>query len=187
MTDFTHIPAAISPLVMTPLQAFCEKIMTSREPNQVIQRGERPYIERWELARKSVVPVHDNPDEVLGYMGWMPSELENLYLHAYKQSLEENPHCHPWGNATLVVRGWYKENVYKLVDGKHEFVGAFIRNQGDVVFRNAESPHAIVATSPDCVSLFATARKERDWGFHTDEGFVHSERYHFNSVGKPRS
>jgi hypothetical protein len=94
--------------------------------------------------------------------------MENLYLHRYVRADVEEPHCHPWANATCVLSGWYTEDVYEA--GIH--VGSFRRNPGDVVIRRAGEIHAITGCAQGTISLFATMRKEREWGFHTAEGFI---------------
>ena len=159
---------AVAAPLMAHLTAFCVSVTENRSPNQHIGRNHSPYIDRWMLARKGTVPVYDDPIEMWGVAGFMPAELENLYLHRYHRGDADEPHDHPWGNASLVVRGYYREAVF--TNGR--LVGHFTRKPGDVVLRRATSVHAIIDTSPDCLSLFATLPKERDWGFHTADGFV---------------
>lgn len=166
--DSYTLDRAISPGLMAHLTRFCVSVTENRAPNQNIGRNGHSYIDRWMLARKGVVPLYDDPVEMWGVAGFMPAELENLYLHAYHRGDADEPHDHPWGNASLVVRGWYREAVF--IDGK--LAGHYSRHVGDVVLRSATSVHAIIDTSGDCLSLFATLPKERDWGFHTAGGFV---------------
>jgi len=185
MQDFQSFTNAILPELMKLITAGCEYVMASREPNQLIKRHSEPYISRWMLSRKAAVPVYDDPawQTLGGTLGFIPSELENLYLHRYDRSDKDDPHCHPWANMTLVVRGYYREHCYE--SGTNKLIASRIRKVGDVVVRSADSVHAIVETSPDCVSLFGTFKKEKDWGFHTDNGFVHSSQYHNNSASFP--
>jgi hypothetical protein len=167
-------PQALPPSLVDGLAAFCVGIIATRPANQRIGR-DGPYIDRWFLARKLQVPalvndyvnVNDRTPRVSELL--LPSELENLYLHRYARGDADVPHDHPWPNASLVVRGWYRESVF---DARGQFIRAETRRPGDIVLRSAGSIHAITETSGDCLSLFATMRKERDWGFWRDGEFV---------------
>lgn len=170
-----EFPGVIPPRLMAMLTAFCVGVTESRLPNQEIGRSGNPYIDRWYLARKVTVPTFEwaypEPRET-GHT--LPSELENVYLHGYHRGDADDPHDHPWPNASLVVRGWYVENVY---DAQANLVRRETRRPGDIVLRSAGSIHAILETSPDCLSLFATLRKEREWGFWRDGQFIHWKEF----------
>ncbi len=161
-------PAAVNPQITGLLAIFAEGIMASRPRDQLIDREGDPYIERWYLARKTMVPGNNPAGSFADAVPLIPSEMENLYLHRYVRADVEEPHCHPWANATCVLAGWYTEDVYEA--GVH--IGSFRRNPGDVVIRRAGEIHAITGCKRGTISLFATMRKEREWGFHTAEGFI---------------
>jgi hypothetical protein len=133
------------------------------------------------LGRKIMVPVLDVPGMPVGWAGGIPSEIENIYVHEFIRSDKDDPHCHPWPNITVLLRGWYWENVYN--DDGTEVITRQIRHPGDIVIRSANAIHAIEETSPDCLSLFITGRKEKEWGFWVDGKFVPWEDYHVNSAG----
>lgn len=183
MKDFIHVPNAVSVEALRLLEQYCRSQVMTEKANQIIQRNGSPYINRWMLSRKAIVPVYDDPMLALDTFGMMSSMMENLYLHEYARPDADDPHCHPWANATLVVHGWYTENVY--LDGGNRLVNTVTRYAGDIVLRNATSVHAIVDTSPGCLSLFATAKKTKPWGFHTDEGFKTYEEYSHNTAEAP--
>lgn len=167
-----EFPGVIPPRLMAMLTAFCVGVTESRLPNQEIGRAGNPYIDRWYLARKVTVPtfVYDEAEGLPHAGRGIPSELENVYLHGYHRGDADDPHDHPWPNASLVVRGWYRENIY---DEQANLVRCETRRPGDIVLRSAGSIHAILETSPDCLSLFATLRKSREWGFWRDGEFIH--------------
>lgn len=168
-TGLVEYPGAVSGALLQLVAGFCVGIMDARPPNQQIGRTGSPYLDRWYLARKAFVPENSGPPDFADLNVLMPSELENLYLHAYHRGDADEPHDHPWPNASLVVRGWYRENVHTL-DG--QLLATVTRRPGDIVLRSAQAIHAILETSDDCLSLFATLPKERDWGFWTADGFV---------------
>lgn len=164
-----EFPAAVPHPLMAMLTAWCVGVTESRPPNQIIGRAGSPYIDRWYLARKGKVPRICMAPEYEDTAPLMASELENVYLHGYHRGDADEPHDHPWPNASLVVRGWYRENVY---DSAGTLLRDAVRQPGDIVLRSAGSIHAILETSHDCLSLFATLPKERDWGFWTRDGHV---------------
>jgi quercetin dioxygenase-like cupin family protein len=141
--------AAILPF----MRGVASTIMASRAPDQVIGRGTEdvPYMERWYLMRKQET-----------------GPIENLYLHQFLRSDREDLHDHPWAWATLVLKGSYTEWSPE---------GEVVRNAGDYAFKSATDRHAIVSVEPGTVTLFATGPKTRDWGFHTDDGFVLERMY----------
>ncbi len=159
------VPAALLPWV----RGFCLSVMDARPPSQQIGRTGNPYIDRWFLARKATVPERSLPPGFEDCAPYIPSEIENLYLHAYHRGDADEPHDHPWPNASLIVRGWYRETVY---DAQARPITTVTRMAGDIVLRSAGSIHAILETSDDCLSLFATLPKEREWGFWVDGKLV---------------
>jgi hypothetical protein len=167
LAGLLEYPQALPPVLVDGLATFCVGVIATRPPNQLIGR-DGPYIDRWFLARRVTVPllVADG-DDASGER--VASELENVYLHRYARGDADAPHDHPWPNASLVVRGWYRESVF---DAQGRFIRAETRRPGDIVLRSAGSIHAITETSGDCLSLFATMRKERDWGFWRDGQFI---------------
>ncbi len=164
-----YIPNAVAAPAIHQLHGFADWVIASRDRNQMIDRDDGdPYIDRWYLARKATVPGVSPPGHFLDHVAPIASEIENLYLHRYARADREEPHCHPWPNATLVISGWYDEQVFE--DG--EAVAVRRRLPGDIVIRRASDVHAIVNFAPGTLSFFATLPKERDWGFHTAEGFI---------------
>jgi hypothetical protein len=132
------------------------------------------------LSRKAVVPVEDNPKYPIGWSGFNYSELENIYVHEFVRSDKDDPHNHPWPNLTVVLSGWYMEEVWSD-DGKTS-LGTYRRNVGDVVSRPSHVVHAITETAPNCISLFMTGKKEQDWGFFTPSGYIEHADYAANSA-----
>ena len=173
------LPAALSFQLLRAITRFADDIMAKREPNEVIYRRGVVCFDRWYLARKVDFPTLVISGEVIAAAGFMPGEMENLYLHRFANGDDEAPHCHPWGNATLLLTGEYYEDEF---DQSGALVGARRRGPGDVVIRPASVVHRIHAVQPGTVSLFATLPKERDWGFYTEAGFVPWRRFHAERV-----
>lgn len=123
-----------------------------REPDFVISpKGpEFPYLRRWYLIPRN---------------RWL-----NLYLHHFLRSDDDRAlHDHPWASCSIILFGSYLEITPQ---GKH------IRNQGDITFRRASSPHRVeLFGDPDgelpAWTLFITGPKVREWGFHCPQGWRH--------------
>lgn len=115
----------------------------------------------------------------------------NIYLHKFVLSDEDRAlHDHPWANCSILIDGQYIEHTPK---------GCFLRHQGFMYFRPANSPHRvelrvsllgergirIVAplslnhTDFDCpepipvTTIFITGPKIREWGFLCPKGWRH--------------
>jgi hypothetical protein len=159
--------AKLPEMLLEPLAAWAASITETRVPNEVITRV-TPYIERWYLARKLMVPLEGGPQVESMVAGggapppMIPSEIENIYLHRYVRSDAEPMHDHPWANASLILRGFIHEATAE---------GARMLMPGQLVARSAEQSHAIREVAPGTISLFVTLRKEREWGFLTEAGW----------------
>lgn len=172
---------AISDRLLLDLGAdLARGVMESREPTQIITREELgDYLHRWMLVRKSVVPrlvenfVVDTGDG-RNDPSLIPGEIENVFLHRYLRGDAEDLHCHPWPNATVVLKGRIVEQYNDVIMG---VVAQRELESGDVVIRQGEDAHAIVDVEPGTITLFVTGRKEREWGFYPDGEFVHHSQY----------
>lgn len=167
-------------LLQMLLQSVENNVLT-RPPNQTIKRHGQDYMKRYMIGRKMMVPIVDIPGMPIGWAGGLPSEIENIYIHEFVRSDEDDPHNHPWPNVTVLLRGEYYEDVYNTDGTVTE--KTLLRTAGDVVYRDSSAVHAIIETSPDCLTLFITGRKETDWGFWKDGLFIPWESYHANSAG----
>jgi len=111
------------------------------------------------------------PDFVIGddYLRrwWVIPRNEgcNVYLHEIMRSDDDRAlHDHPWDNTSHILFGGYIE---------HTPDGQFMRQAGDVIQRPATALHRLEALPGiNCVSLFITGPKIRDWGFQCSQGWV---------------
>ena len=161
------------PDVMRMIGLFCSAVQMHSPAHQTITRPglNENYITRWFIGRKMAVPIHVDAEDVI------ESFVENIYLHEYGRPDTEDFHTHPWDNASLVVRGWYDE---ELMDGT-----VHRREPGDIVLRRADMPHRIIDLEPGTVTLFATLKKGQEWGFMVDGQFVHWKDYPLTAMAEP--
>lgn len=128
-----------------------------REPDFVIGEPGEPYLRRWWLIPR-------NP-------------LFNVYLHQIIRSdADRELHCHPWWNASIILRGLYIERMplqrNQPAELDYECCVDKLRAPMDVVLRRGGDRHRLIVDGAPCWSLFITGPRYRTWGFHCRLGFV---------------
>lgn len=126
------------------LQIWASGVMESRQPDFVI--GDN-YLRRWWIMPR-------NP-------------FFNIYLHEINKSDEDRAlHDHPWENQSFIIKGRYVE---------HTPDGSILRSEGDLVSRPATALHRleVLPGETGVISLFTTGPKVREWGFQTENGWIH--------------
>ena len=132
-------------------------IMDRQPPDETLLRDrDTPYLDRWHLHR-----------DPLGH---------NVYLHHILTSDLPVPHCHPWPSASLLLWGILDERWRETGTRGPDHLTT--HRAGDVVLRSAALTHQLLLPPPPApppVTLFVTARKERDWGFWpSDDNSAHA-------------
>ena len=94
----------------------------------------------------------------------------NIFIHKFLKSDPDELHDHPWNYRTFIFRGGYWEYTRE---------GKFWRSPFTYLYRPANSLHRIELDKdkPDCWTLFIPGKKIRDWGFKTEKGWIHNEKY----------
>lgn len=90
--------------------------------------------------------------------------------HTVRPDKDRALHDHPWRNISVVLDGWYDE----------ELPGGYTvpRIAGEVVTRDATDWHRLAAVSDHgCYSLFITGPRTQVWGFQTPSGKVPWKEY----------
>lgn len=87
------------------------------------------------------------------------------YFH--RPDEDEEQHDHPWWFISIILRGWYVEEL----GGEGRMIH---RRAGSIAFRQAAVPHRVSAISHGGVwSLLWTGPDTgREWGFYTKRGWV---------------
>lgn len=88
------------------------------------------------------------------------SKYLTIFLHQFWSSDPDDPHCHPWNNCKIRLKGDYHE--YN-VDGTYE-----VRPPGSITYRRAEDLHRIMVPEGGegkGWSLFFHFKRRRKWGF----------------------
>jgi len=94
----------------------------------------------------------------------------NIYLHKILHDDDDSAlHDHPWASLSFMVEGELVEH-YKAIDS--DCARKRILKAGQWVYRKAKFAHRLQLKSDQCVTVFITGPKIRDWGFHCPKGWV---------------
>ena len=94
----------------------------------------------------------------------------NIFIHKFLKSDPDHLHDHPWPYFTCILRGGYFE---------HTPAGKFWRSPFTCKCNKATDLHKIELDPnvENCWTLFIPGKKERDWGFKTDDGWIPNDEY----------
>ena len=94
----------------------------------------------------------------------------NIFLHKFLKSDPDDLHDHPWSYRTLILTGGYWE---------YTEAGKFWRGPLSYRYAEANSFHRIELDKdkPYCWTLFIPGKKIREWGFKTNDGWIHNDKY----------
>jgi len=118
----------------------------------------------------------------------------NITLHKVMVSDEPVLHDHPWGYATLILRGGYWEHIPLTNETTGSVIGStrVWRGPGHFRIRSADDLHWLELEKDEegneipCWSLFFMGKKKKEWGFlpyidtkDMDRGYkwIHNEEY----------
>jgi len=107
-----------------------------------------------------------------------------VYIHGiYKEDQDDHLHNHPWSIWTMILWGSYVEELL-MKNGKDKThkVRTFL-NMG---YRNSDRFHCIrqVVSKKVITLAIVGKRKEKEWGYHTEKGFVDHITYRNNKNKK---
>ena len=118
----------------------------------------------------------------------------NITLHKVMVSDEPVLHDHPWGYATLILKGGYWEHIPLTNETTGSVIGStrVWRGPGHFRIRSADDLHWLELEKDEagneipCWSLFFMGKKKKEWGFlpyvdtkDMDRGYkwIHNEEY----------
>ena len=103
----------------------------------------------------------------------------NIFLHRFHKSDDIVLHDHPWGYATLILKGGYREWIPEF-DSSGKKIGEVAKWRAPGHFRicKATSYHRIeLDPNVTCWTLFMPGIQKRDWGFLVDNKWIQNETY----------
>lgn len=113
---------------------------------------------------------------------WRPCRWFGFKIHRIlREDFGRDLHDHPWWFASLVLRGWYDEEVpARFPRGllHRAEVGTTVRRIRWFNFKRATGSHRIVRVARHTWTFVITGREDsRQWGFHTASGWVPWQKY----------
>lgn len=152
--------------------------------NKLLQRlPHNDFGQRWSINATMTLTNFDG-DIYLFRRRLIQTPLFAVYLHDILDGDEERaPHSHPFAFASLVVRGWYREDVYypsdtycpwpcedydsMVIKGTLGPVSHFLRKRCRMhTFpRGNGQVHRIVEVGPRTKTLVFAGRRKDSWGF----------------------
>jgi hypothetical protein len=121
-----------------------------------------PYLERYYIFLKDRT--------------WFPF---NIFLHKFLKGDPDDVHDHPWGYATLILKGGYYEWV-PMFDANRNQIGEvqYWRGPGHFRFCSPKSYHRIeLKPGVTAWTLFMPGPHKREWGFLVNSKWIHHETY----------
>lgn len=103
----------------------------------------------------------------------------NVFLHRFLKSDPDHVHDHPWGYATIILKGGYWEWIPQF-NSKNEKVGEIAKWRGPGHFRfcSANSYHRIeIDSNVQCWTLFMPGPQRREWGFLVNGKWIENGKY----------
>lgn len=103
----------------------------------------------------------------------------NIFLHKFLKGDPHDPHDHPWGYATLILKGGYYEWIPQF-NSNGEMIGEIRYWRGPGHFRicKANSYHRVeLKPGVTAWTLFMPGPQKREWGFLVKNLWVHYGSY----------
>ncbi len=123
-----------------------------------------------EIEPERCVNIGSDEDPLAWRLIMRRDDANCIYLHRWLRSDPDDLHDHPWDFVSVIVDGGYWEVTE---------AGSTWRDVGSIAFRKATDRHRVELDpiSPRPTSLIITGPVQREWGYHTTEGFVIGRDY----------
>src|SRR5262249_52489700 len=133
---------------------------------------------RWAFMRWADIESAQQPGRVyLRRLRIIQTPWAALYLHfIFEADYDRHPHDHPCNFWSLVLRGGYTEQVYTMSENLY-FNEVTWRRRWSIHKMPIEAAHRITVLAPRTVTLCLFGRRQRNWGFWTEGGFVEWQEY----------
>lgn len=144
------------------------------------------YMNRWWLVPYTVAGSAGRPGDGTGPVAFLRRPIAWVFqrlgigvrVHEILRSDDERAmHNHPWGYASIILKGGYMECTPGGVGGTDCFA---YYPPGSVIFRRAKSRHRLMlvtACGAPATTLFVTGPWQQRWGFFVNSRFVPHAEY----------
>lgn len=133
------------------------------------------------MFKREDIVKYINNEPVLYLRRWhlLKTPWFKLYLHKFTApDLDRDPHDHPWDSYIFMLKGKYREELYNIKDNVLHLDDIVIRQGPSFRKMPGKTIHKITRLlSPEVWTIFLCTKKNRDWGFHTKEGWIYWRDY----------
>jgi hypothetical protein len=130
------------------------------------------------LSKKFLLKEIKSKQNELIFRRWgIQTKYIKFYIHKLYQSDKDlHPHSHPWNYITFILKGSYAEQYTTLKNNnlinKIKFLNRF-----NINYHKREDYHKITLLEKPTTTFLIAIGKNKDWGYLTPQGHVHSEEY----------
>ncbi len=140
--------------------------MSAIDPRRQVRDGRL----RWAFMKKFVIPDWDDPS--MPYLvRWriVQTPWAAVYLHKIiLDDLGRPLHDHPWAFASIILRGWYREEFRATADAPSEYRAW---DRWSIHRMGLKAFHGITQVGMNTWTLVLAGPRRQVWGFLTDEGW----------------
>lgn len=130
---------------------------------------------RWALWQRMTIPCQDGL-VYLARLRVIQTPWFGVFVHdIYQADADQDPHDHPWGFVSIVLRGSYREELHELDHLKIVRTKTYARWSAHYMGRR--SAHRITHAAPGLRTLIFTGKRHDGWGFYTPQGYVPWQEY----------
>lgn len=136
-----------------------------------------PYVggTRWNFMKWADIPDARDINRVyLRRLRVLQTPRFAIYLHfIYLPDEDRDPHDHPFNFWSFVVRGGYSERLWRIGSiPKPWQARTKTWRAGSLHRMGIDQSHMIDSLLPGTITLVLAGRKQKDWGFWTQHGYV---------------
>jgi hypothetical protein len=126
----------------------------------------------WAFWRRTFIPCQDGL-MYLVRLQIVRTPWFGVYMHdIYGADDDPHPHNHPWSFVSIILRGWYQEQLYPRAQIDREQFRVQTWRRFSVHRMTRDAAHRIIAAGGGCKTLIFVGPRRGTWGFFDDNGFV---------------
>lgn len=125
-------------------------------------------LQKWSNPFQAMITTTPDGNIYMRRFVLLETPWTRIYVHNLCSS-DPDPelHDHPWSFVSIILKGGYTE---------HTPLGVFERKAGQIIFRQAGSPHHL-ELSESAWTMIITGKVVREWGFLTANGWESREEH----------
>jgi len=128
------------------------------------------FLDTLPIHKRFFIPAPDGSPYLERIVLEEAEDGSKVYLHIlYQSDGDRDLHDHPWNFVSHIIYGEYIEH---RSDGSKQMFFA-----GDTNEKEADTLHRLELPNGPVITMIECGPKIREWGFQTEEGWVHHKDY----------